>query len=94
MLVGESLRPLPNGATTGESDAPQNTEQHDRPVPVTGSDGQTTLEYVEGPTFWQEVAFNWEHNGIVGRLAIVCLLAVASPFLALGAVVSLVALVA
>jgi hypothetical protein len=64
------------------------------PIPVTGSDGNTTLEYVEGPTLWQRIAFEWECSGIVGRIGCVLLLIAASPLLALGSLGSLVALIA
>lgn len=64
------------------------------PVPVTAPDGNTTLQYVEGPTLWQEIAFNWKHNGIIWRIGCGLLLTAASPLLAVGLLASLVALVA
>jgi hypothetical protein len=64
------------------------------PIPVTDSDGNTTLEYVEGPTLWQRIAFEWEHSGVVGRIGCVLLVIAASPLLALGLLASLVALIA
>jgi hypothetical protein len=64
------------------------------PIPVTGPDGNTTLEYVEGPTLWQRIAFEWEYSGIIGRIGWVLLVIAASPLLALGMLASLVALFA
>lgn len=62
------------------------------PIPVEGCDGKTTLQYVEGPNFWEEIAFNWKHNGIAWRVCCVIGLTIASPFLAVGFIVSLIAL--
>ncbi len=62
------------------------------PIPVTAPDGTVDLQYVEGPTFWQEVQFNWEHSSIVGRIGYALLLTLASPLLAVGFLASLIAL--
>jgi hypothetical protein len=40
-------------------------------VPVVGPGGKMDIEYVDRPSLWQEIAFNWQTQDAFGRFGMV-----------------------